>query len=317
MTSAFVRMLIFVSPMLLASALLAPVLIASQANATVGGAEKIEVLGEVDQRLYLVKRGAAQLERPPMVYVYDLRATSPVARVDPISNSGGLAQVEAAIVALSKRLTPLVPVAVDALGVTISVQGHEPGPHSTDLVQCEVLDVRVAYDGRTRTVREYAWPGTRGVISAAKTSSGHVIVIFRALGITFETGYELDTSIILPPPGAQAAVVQAWTAGCARTTACTVKLKDAIVIQAAPGRLRCVEGGRWLGCLWRGRGRNPGQRGWFVDRASGELRSFGVAPEWGWRVDGAPSIDAGQLVYQIRNRKGKRRTARRRLPPMP
>lgn len=296
---------------------IAPLLLASAAQATVGGAEVVEVLGEFGQRLYLVKRGAAHLERPPTVYVYDLRAASPVARVDPISNSGGVAQVEAGIVALKKRLEPLLPIPVDALGVTISVRGHEPGPHSTDQVNCEVLDVRVAHNGQTRTIREYAWPGTRGVVSAAKTSTGHVVAVFRALGITFETGYDLDTPIILPPAGAAPVAPQTWTAGCARTTACTVKLKETIVIQAAPGGLRCVEGGRWLGCLWRGRGRNPGQRGWFVDRGTGELRSFGVSPEWGWRVDGAPEIEDGHVVYRVRNRKGKRRIARRRLPPLP
>lgn len=293
------------------------VFVPTAVHATVGGDEVIEVLGEVDQRLYLVKRGAAHLERPPMVYVYDLRLASPVARVDPISNRGGVAQVEAGIVALKKRLQPLLPVPVEALSVTVSVRGREPGPHSTDQVHCEVLDVRVSHQGSATTIREYAWPGTRGVVSAAKASSGHVIAIFRALGITFETGYELDTAIILPPAGARPLAPQPWTAGCARTTACTVKLKDTIVIQAAPGRLRCAEGGRWLGCLWRGRGRNPGQRGWFVDRATGALRSFGVTPEWGWRVDGAPEIADGHLVYRIRNRKGKRRTARRRLPPQP
>ena len=302
--------LLLIAPLLVSS------LLATGAQATVGGAEEIEVLGEADKRLYLVKRGARHLERPPTVYVYDLRAGSPVARVDPVSNTGGVAQVEAGIIALKKRLTALTPIPVEALGVTITVRGREPGPHSTDQVHCEVLDVRVAYDGQARTVREYAWPGTRGVISAAKTTTGHVIAIFRGLGITFETGYDLDTAIILPPPNSPPVAPQAWSAGCARTTACTVKLQDTIVIQAAPGQLRCAESVRWLGCLWRGRGRNPGQRGWFVDRATGELRAFGVTPEWGWRVDGPPEIEDGYLSYRIRN-KGKRQTVKRRLPPLP
>lgn len=287
------------------------------ALATVGGPETVEILGESDRRLYLVRRGAHAPDAPPIVYVYDLRQPWSVARVDPISRQGAYGEIDARIIELKKTLQPVQPVDPTTVRATVTRLGSEPGPYTTDQAHCEVLDIRVAYGRRARTFREYAWPGARGVHAAGKTSTGHVIVIYRSKGLTFESGYELDTPVLLPPPDSPAPPVRPWSASCKRLTACTVKLGDEIVIQAAPGRLRCAESTRWLGCLWRGRGRNPGQRGWFVDRATGDLRAFGVTPEWGWRIDGPPTISKGALSYSVRSRKGKRQTETRRLPPVP
>lgn len=285
------------------------------ALATVGGPQTVELLGERDGKLYIAQRTADSSDRPATVYVYDLSLAQPPARVDPVSRTGGIAQVEAGIVALKKTLRPLKTVPVDSVGLRVAVTGREPGPHGIDQAQAEVLDITVSHGAVTRVVRGYAWPGARGVVAAGQTSTGHVIAVFRSLGLTFESGYELDMPIVLPPPGKALPAPKAWTAICKRTTACTVTLDGAIAIQAAPGTLRCVESGVWLGCLWRGRGRDPGQRGWFVDRRTAELRAFGVTPEWGWRIDGPPSVEGGALVYRVRNRKGKRREVRRRLPP--
>jgi hypothetical protein len=284
-------------------------------HATVGGPETVEILGERDNRLYLAHRVDDAAERPATVYVYDLRQAQPPARVDPVSRTGGRAQVEAGILALKKTLRPLKTLTFDSVGLSVKVAGREPGPYGIDQAHSEVLDVTISHGTVSRTVRGYAWPGARGIVAAGQASTGHVITIFRSMGLTFETGYELDTPVLLPPPGKSLPSPKHWTAVCKRTTACTVTLDGEIAIQAAPGTLRCAEAGAWLGCLWRGRGRNPGQRGWFVDRRTAELRSFGVAPEWGWRIDGPPKIDGDSLVYRVRSSKGKRQEARRRLPP--
>lgn len=292
-------------------------LLPTPAAATVGGPETIEILGEKEQRLYVVRRGAYAQDAPPIVYVYDLKSAWPVARVDPISRQGEMGQVDAAVAKLKETLTPLTAIDPSTVRATVTRRGREPGPYTTDQAHCEVLDIHLGYGKRGRTFREYAWPGAQGVHAAGKTSTGHVIVIYRSIGVTFESGYELDAAVLLAPPDRPAPPVRAWKAGCKRTTACTVTLADEIVIQAAPGTLRCAESARWLGCLWQGRSRRSQNRGWFVDRATGDLRAFGVAPEWGWRIDGPPSIANGQLSYRIRNAKGKRRTATRRLPPVP
>lgn len=300
-------------PLLSLVCALAPLL----ANATVGGPETIELLGEADQRLYLVRRGAYAQDAPPIVYVYDLRSPWPVARVDPISRQGELGQVDAAIEELKSRLKPLTRIEPETVRVTVTARGREPGPFTSDQAHCEVLDVHLGYGRRARTFREYAWPGARGVHAAAKTSTGHVIAVYRSIGVTFESGYELDTPVLLPPPDSPAPPARPWTAACKRTTACTVQLGDEIVIQAAPGTLRCAESARWLGCLWQGRSRRSQHRGWFVDRATGDLRAFGVTPEWGWRIDGPPTIEGNSMSYRIRDAKGKRLTETRLLPPIP
>ena len=177
------------------------------AHATSGVPLEIQVLGwePVDQKVYLLEHGYGEPGSPPQLSYLDRDGPDPDAliqvrscyRLDENTLYDRLEQLEA-------RLVPLEPLALTGLQSTERVTSVGPCADASPLDDRRCQQVDVALD----------WYGLRAELQIETWGQGHVhgawaipgteepLVVYRHVGVTWESGYTRDHAVVLTAPPA-------------------------------------------------------------------------------------------------------------------
>jgi hypothetical protein len=279
--------------------------LSTPAWATHSGPSTLEVLGQDGEgTVYLLRTTISGADGPPTLLFLraDQQGSQPQLAA---SWPRQWTPFEARLKTLKARLKPLKKAPRSTWSARTTVRGKAPCPETAwDTAHpCDVLDVHVTAAGQTVARRFYGWPGKRGVHAAWSLPDGGMLIIYRYVGQTFESGYAHEDAIRVRPSPAPS-VVQPWTRGCSKTE-CAVKVGARYAIKTAPGHLECAAHGVWLGCV-AAEVDSPYNNGWFVHLGTGETTRFGA--ELGIELTGedenmrsylpSPKWDGDYLVWR-------------------